>query len=40
MGHGRPSAAKLAEVRDEIGAPANTPLVVADAAEPASLGRW
>jgi short subunit dehydrogenase-like uncharacterized protein len=31
------SAAKLAEVRDEIGAPAETPLVVADAADPASL---
>jgi short subunit dehydrogenase-like uncharacterized protein len=33
------SAAKLAEVRDEIGAPRDTPLVVADAADPASLGR-
>lgn len=31
------SAAKLAQVRDEIGAPADTPLVVADAADPASL---
>ena len=31
------SAAKLAEVRDLIGAPANTPLVVADADDPASL---
>ncbi|MBL8554088.1 MAG: saccharopine dehydrogenase NADP-binding domain-containing protein [Phenylobacterium sp.] len=31
------SAAKLAEVRDEIGAPKDTPLVVADAADPASL---
>lgn len=31
------SAAKLAEVRDLIGAPADTPLVVADAADPASL---
>ena len=31
------SAAKLAEVRDEIGAPADTPLVVADADDPASL---
>lgn len=28
---------KLAEVRDEIGAPADTPLVVADASDPASL---
>lgn len=28
---------KLAQVRDEIGAPASTPLVVADAADPASL---
>ena len=28
---------KLAEVRDLIGAPADTPLVVADASEPASL---
>ncbi|RJF89963.1 saccharopine dehydrogenase [Oleomonas cavernae] len=31
------SAAKLAQVRDEIGAPANTPLVIADADNPASL---
>ncbi len=31
------SAAKLAEVRDLIGAPTATPLVVADAADPASL---
>jgi short subunit dehydrogenase-like uncharacterized protein len=31
------SAAKLAQVRDEIGAPADTPLVVADAGKPASL---
>jgi short subunit dehydrogenase-like uncharacterized protein len=31
------SAAKLAAVRDEVGAPANTPLVVTDSAEPASL---
>lgn len=31
------SAAKLAQVRDEIGAPKDTPLVVADAADPASL---
>lgn len=31
------SAGKLAEVRDLIGAPADTPLVVADAADPASL---
>jgi short subunit dehydrogenase-like uncharacterized protein len=31
------SAAKLAEVRDEIGAPAETPLIVADADEPATL---
>ena len=31
------SADKLAEVRDLIGAPADTPLVVADAADPASL---
>jgi len=31
------SAAKLAEVRDEIGAPAETPLVVADASDAASL---
>ena len=31
------SAAKLAEVRDLIGAPANTPLVEADASDPASL---
>lgn len=31
------SADKLAAVRDEIGAPADTPLVVADSADPASL---
>ena len=31
------NAQKLAEVRDEIGAPKETPLVVADAADPASL---
>jgi short subunit dehydrogenase-like uncharacterized protein len=31
------SAAKLADVRDEIAAPAETPLVVADASDPASL---
>lgn len=31
------SAAKLAQVRDEIGAPPDTPLVVADADDPASL---
>ena len=31
------SAAKLAEVRDLIGAPADTPLVVADASDPATL---
>ncbi|HEY8617191.1 saccharopine dehydrogenase family protein [Phenylobacterium sp.] len=31
------SQAKLAQVRDEIGAPADTPLIVADAADPASL---
>ena len=31
------SAAKLAEVRDEIGAPADTPLVTADASDPASV---
>ncbi|MFT7133726.1 MAG: short subunit dehydrogenase-like uncharacterized protein [Cyclobacteriaceae bacterium] len=31
------SAAKLAEVRDEIGAPADTPLIVADASDPASV---
>ena len=31
------SLAKLEQVRDEIGAPANTPLVVADASDPASL---
>jgi short subunit dehydrogenase-like uncharacterized protein len=31
------SADKLAQVRDEIGAPKETPLVVADAADPASL---
>lgn len=30
-------AGKLAQVRDEIGAPSETPLVVADAADPASL---
>lgn len=30
---------KLAEVRDEIGAPADTPLVVADSSDPASLDR-
>jgi short subunit dehydrogenase-like uncharacterized protein len=33
------SAAKLAEVRDLIGAPADTPLVVADADDRASLDR-
>ena len=33
------SLAKLAEVRDLIGAPADTPLVVADADDPASLAR-
>ncbi|MDB5475546.1 MAG: hypothetical protein JWP49_1057 [Phenylobacterium sp.] len=32
------SAGKLAKVRDEIGAPAETPLVIADADDPASLG--
>ena len=32
------SAGKLAEVRDLIGAPADTPLVVADAADAASIG--
>jgi short subunit dehydrogenase-like uncharacterized protein len=32
-------AAKLAAVRDEIGAPADTPLVVTDVHDPASLGR-
>lgn len=32
------SADKLAEVRDLIGAPKDTPLVVADASDPASLG--
>jgi short subunit dehydrogenase-like uncharacterized protein len=31
------SAAKLAAVRDEVGAPADTPLVVTDSADPASL---
>lgn len=31
------SAAKLAQVRDEIGAPASTPLIVADASDPASM---
>src|SRR3546814_14187695 len=31
------SADKLAEVRDLVGAPAGTPLVVADASDPASL---
>ncbi|MCR5875108.1 saccharopine dehydrogenase NADP-binding domain-containing protein [Phenylobacterium sp. J426] len=31
------SAEKLAQVRDEIGAPKDTPLVVADAADPASV---
>ena len=31
------SADKLAAVRDEIGAPKETPLVVADASDPASL---
>jgi len=31
------SEAKLAQVRDEIGAPGNTPFVVADAADPASV---
>ncbi len=31
------SEAKLADVRDLIGAPANTPLIVADASDPASL---
>src|SRR6476661_1766173 len=31
------SAEKLAQVRDAIGAPADTPLVVADADDPASL---
>ena len=31
------SEAKLAAVRDEIGAPADTPLVVADASDPASI---
>lgn len=31
------SAEKLAEVRDEIGAPVSTPLVVADASDPVSL---
>ena len=43
-GHGRwamagRSEAKLAEVRDLIGAPADTPLVVADADDPASITR-
>ena len=32
------SAGKLAAVRDEVGAPADTPLVVTDSADPASLG--
>ncbi len=31
------SADKLARVRDEIGAPAETPLIVADASDPASI---
>src|SRR3546814_14190345 len=31
------SADKLAEVRDLVGAPAGTPLIVADASDPASL---
>ncbi|OYV01245.1 MAG: saccharopine dehydrogenase, partial [Burkholderiales bacterium PBB5] len=31
------SAAKLAAVRDELGAPADTPLVVTDSSDPASL---
>ena len=31
------SAEKLAQIRDEIGAPADTPLVIADASDPASL---
>ena len=31
------SAEKLAQVREEIGAPADTPLVVADAADPTSV---
>ncbi len=31
------SAEKLAQVRDEIGAPGDTPLIVADASDPASL---
>ncbi len=31
------STEKLASVRDEIGAPANTPLIVADSSDPASL---
>ena len=31
------SAAKLAEVRDEVGAPADTPLVVSDGTDAASL---
>ena len=31
------SEAKLAEVRDLVGAPADTPLIVADASDPASL---
>lgn len=31
------NAAKLAQVRDQIGAPGDTPLIVADAADPASL---
>ena len=31
------SADKLAAVRDEVGAPADTPLIVTDSADPASL---
>ena len=31
------SADKLAEIRDQIGAPKDTPLIVADASDPASL---
>ena len=31
------SAEKLAQVRDEIGAPSDTPLVTADASDPASI---
>src|SRR5574343_977381 len=34
---GERSADKLAAVRDELGAPADTPLVVTDATDPASL---